>query len=257
LAKSSSEKLEEICDICEKRPPEEIIRWAIETYSPKIGISCSFGKDSAIVLDIARRIKPDIPVIHINTGLEFPETLKYRDRLVEEWGLNLWEYTPKKRYEELVAEYGEGIHEKNPKLCCEILKVEPIKRALEGLDAWITGLRRDETDYRKNIRIVEDYGHIVKINPLANWTEEDVWRYLRENNVPYNPLYDQGYRSLGCKPCTNNGNWGMFERAGRWSGTDKEGGECGIHTFMAPCVKPDKTCSVKRAIDPGDGSDAK
>jgi len=240
--------IEDLCHWCESRPPQEIIKWAIETY-PNIGISCSFGKDSAIILDIARKIKPEIPVFHINTGLEFQETLDYRDLILEKWKINLKEYTPIKTYEELAEEHGKDVHDTNPALCCEHLKVEPIKRALEGLDAWITGLRRDETDHRKTIRIVEDYGHVVKINPLANWTEDDVWKYLKENDVPYNPLYDQGYRSLGCKPCTENGNWGMFERAGRWTGTDKEGGECGIHTFMPACGEPDKECSVRKAID--------
>lgn len=241
--------LEGICNWCEKRPPEEIIRWAIEAYSPNIGLSCSFGKDSVVILDMARKIKPDIKVIYINTGLEFQETLDYRDLLVEKWGLNLVEYTPIKGYQELVNESEEDIHSSNPKLCCDTLKVEPVQRALEGLDAWITGLRRDETDFRKNITIIEDHGDIVKVNPLANWTEEDVWDYIKKNDIPYNPLYDQGFRSLGCEPCTRNGNWGMFERAGRWNGTDKEGGECGIHTFMTACEGSEKTCSVRKTID--------
>ncbi len=221
------------------------MEWAIERYAPKIALSCSFGKDSTVLLHMATRIYPEIPVLYLNTGLEFPETLEFRDKLVAEWGLNLREYTPTVTYEELAAEHGNDVYSKNPKLCCECLKVEPVKRALDGLDAWITGLRRDETEFRKTIKIVEDHNGIVKINPLANWTEKEIWNYLKENNVPYNPLYDQGFRSLGCMPCTKDGLWGQFERAGRWAGTDKWGGECGIHTFMSP---DNGQCPVKKEL---------
>ncbi len=237
--------MEELCKWCEGRSPEEIVEWAIERYAPKIALSCSFGKDSTVLLHMATRVYPEIPVLYLNTGLEFPETLEFRDKLVAEWSLNLREYTPRVTYEELAAEHGNDVYSKNPKLCCECLKVEPVKRALDGLDAWITGLRRDETEFRKNIKIIEDHNGIVKINPLANWTEKEIWNYLKENNIPYNPLYNQGFRSLGCMPCTRDGRWGQFERAGRWAGTDKWGGECGIHTFMSP---DNGQCSVKKEL---------
>ncbi len=237
--------MEELCNWCEGRTPKEIVEWAIEKYAPKIALSCSFGKDSTVLVHLATRIWPEIPVLFLNTGLDFPETLEFRDKLVAEWGLNIREFTPRVAYEELVAKYGDDVYSKNPTLCCENLKVEPVRRAIEGLDAWMTGLRRDETEFRKTIKIVENHGTVVKINPLANWTEKDIWGYLKENKIPYHPLYDKGYRSLGCIPCTKNGTWGQFERAGRWAGTDKWGGECGIHTFSTP---DNGHCPVKKEM---------
>jgi phosphoadenosine phosphosulfate reductase len=209
----------------------EILRWAVRKYHPKICLSCSFGKDSSVILSMVSKIKQTVPVIYINTGLEFKETLRFKDKMVEEYRLNLIEVKPITPYEALVKDIGQDIYSTNPQLCCDTLKVEPMKRALRGFDAWITGLRRDETEFRRNIKVVERFDGIVKVNPLALWTEKDVWRYIFENNLPYNPLYNKGYRSLGCMPCTKKGRWGQFERAGRWRGTSKEGGECGIHTF--------------------------
>jgi phosphoadenosine phosphosulfate reductase len=217
----------------EDKDPFEIIKWAIETYE-NIAVSSSFGKDSMVILHMAMQIKPDIPVFTINTGYEFSETLDFINRIEKEWNLNLKEYTPKLTPQKLETKYGKDLYQKDPGKCCTLMKVEPIKSALIGLDAWITGLRRDETDFRKDLGIIEEFDgtDMIKINPLANWTEEQVWEYIRKNNIPYNPLYDEGFRSLGCEPCSREGKLGQFERAGRWTGTDKEGGECGIHTFM-------------------------
>lgn len=212
----------------EAATPQEILRWACGRFE-RISVAASFGKDSVTLLHMLRDIKPNIEVVYLNTGYDFPETLVFIEGLTQEWNLNIIEYTPLLSVEEQEQRYGADLYRADPERCCGIRKVEPMARALQDYDAWITGLRRDETEFRKHIQIVEVQNGVVKVNPLANWTEEDVWNYTQSNGVPYNPLYDQGHRSLGCWPCTLAGTWGRFERAGRWAGTAKEGGECGIH----------------------------
>jgi len=204
---------------------KEILKWAISTF-PKICIAASFGKDSVVVLHLLKEIKPDIDVIYIDTGYEFPETIAFVEKLKKEWNLNLKVYRPAMSVEEQEKIYGK-LYFRDPDKCCGFRKVEPMGRALQNYDAWITGLRMDETEFRKNIKIVESQNGITKINPIARWCEADVWDYINRNRIPYNPLYDKGYRSLGCKPCTLAGKWGRFERAGRWTGTGKQ--ECGLH----------------------------
>lgn len=200
----------------------ETLAWALDEFE-RIALACSFGKDSITVLSMARQIDPRIKVFMIRTGYGFEETERFKDRLREEWNLNLKEIHPSTIKEELEKEYGEDLYSRNPKLCCEILKVEPTRRFLKDLDAWITGLRRDETRFRSGLRRVEEYeGMPTKINPIADWTKEEVWDYIKANSIPYNPLYDEGYASLGCKPCTLAGTWGRYERAGRWPGSDKK-----------------------------------
>jgi len=212
----------------ETATPQEILRWACGRFE-RICLAASFGKDSVTLLHMLRDIRPGIEVVYLNTGYDFPETLAFIERLRKEWDLNIQEYRPLLSVEEHERRFGADLYKTDPDRCCGIRKVEPMARALQGYDAWITGLRRDETEFRKHIRVVEEQDGIVKVNPLANWTVEDVWNYIQANGVPYNPLYDKGYRSLGCWPCTLAGTWGRFERAGRWAGTAKEGGECGIH----------------------------
>jgi phosphoadenosine phosphosulfate reductase len=194
--------------------PQDVLKWTVGRFE-KIAVSVSFGKDSISVLHMLakERIKPDIPVVYLNTGYEFKETIEFKERLKKEWNLDLREYKPDITIKELERLYGPDLYKVDPTLCCQLLKVEPIKRALKDFDAWITGLRRTETEFRKNIKVIEEYEGIVKINPLANWTEENVWNYIRWHDVPYNhirwhdvpynPLYDMGHRSIGCAPCTH------------------------------------------------------
>lgn len=229
----------------ESATPQEILSWACGRFE-RICVAASFGKDSVTLLHMLRDIKPGIDVVYLDTGYDFPETLAFIQALRAEWGLNIKEYGPPLGVEEQEQHFGADLYKTDPDRCCGIRKVEPMARALEGYDAWITGLRRDETEFRKHIQVVEVQDGIQKVNPLANWTEEDVWGYIRANGVPYNPLYDKGYRSLGCWPCTLAGTWGRFERAGRWAGTGKEGGECGIHVSSA--YREDRT-----HLEGGDG----
>lgn len=200
---------------------------AIDKFE-RIALACSFGKDSITVLSLAREIDPGIKVFMIRTGYGFDETERFKNRMQKEWNLNLDEIYPSMSKDELEIEYGKDLYSRDPKLCCDILKVEPTRRYLKNLDAWITGLRKDETEFRTSLESVEQYeGMPTKINPIVHWTNEEVWEYIRSNAIPYNPLYDEGYASLGCKPCTLAGTWGRYERAGRWFGKEKK--ECGMH----------------------------
>lgn len=214
---------------------KSIIEIAVHAW-PRIFASCSFGKDSRVIIDLVTQVKNDLPFFGIDTGYEFKETLEFGNSLAKELELNFaWVKPSQEDVKRIDTEYGDSFIKNDQYKCCE-MKIPAIEKILPQYDAWITGLRRDETEYRKNTPIVE-YGRIVKINPIAFWSKDDVWDYIKENKLRYHPLYDQGYLSLGCKPCTTEGKvregggrQGQFERAGRFSGTAHTGGECGLHT---------------------------
>jgi phosphoadenosine phosphosulfate reductase len=217
-----------------------VIQHALEKY-PNIFAACSFGKDSRVIVDLAMQVKPDIQFIGIDTGYEFPETLSYADTLVRETGMKFkWVHPSVEDKKRIDAEYGDSFVKNEQYKCCE-MKIPAIEKSMNEYDAWITGLRRDETEHRKNIKLIEE-GKIVKVNPIAFWTKDEVWQYIRERNLKYHPLYDAGYASLGCQPCTTGGKTqagggrqGQFERAGRFTGTNNRGQECGLH--VAPREK--------------------
>lgn len=213
-----------------------IIERALEKY-PRIFAACSFGKDSRVIADLAMQVKPDIQFIGIDTGYEFPETLAFADALVKETGMKFrWVKASDEARAKIDESYGESFVKNDQYKCCE-MKIPAIESALHEYDAWVTGLRRDETEHRKNTKLIEQ-GKIAKVNPIAFWTKDDVWDYIKERNLRYHPLYDAGYLSLGCKPCTTEGKvrsgggrQGQFERAGRFTGTANQGEECGLHTM--------------------------
>jgi len=217
----------------EQLSPQEILKIATAHYE-NICVASSFGKDSIVLLHMLRYIKPDMAIVFLSTGFEFPETLEFISNLVKEWDISVEIVEPLISVDEQNEVHGADLYQTNPALCCSLRKVEPMMRVLKmgKYDAWITGLRRDESEYRKNISVIEEGDGLVKFNPLANWTEKMVWDYIHAFNVPFHPLYLEGYRSLGCKPCTLAGRLGQFERAGRWTGTELEGGECGLHTSL-------------------------
>lgn len=217
----------------DKASPQEILEWACDKYK-NICLATSFGKDSTALIHMIRQFRHDIHFVFINTGLAFGETFTFIDKLRQAWRFNVVEVKPSMSVADQVKEFGPELFKTDPAKCCSIRKVEPMARVLPIYDAWITGLRRDESEFRKDILVIKTTGELTKINPLANWTEHEVWNYIHENDIPYHPLYDQGYRSLGCAPCTLAGRLGQFERAGRWSGTALEGGECGLHTETKP-----------------------
>ncbi|MFQ6110772.1 MAG: phosphoadenylyl-sulfate reductase [Nitrospinota bacterium] len=188
----------------------------------RITVACSFGKDSVVTVDLVRRVKPDIDIFTVMTPFKFKETRDYMQFMVKHWGINIRHF--------IRNEGPVGLWETDPDKCCEYYKVEPTMEALEGYDAWITGLRRTEGWTRENLDYVELGKRPVKINPILDWTETDIWRYFAFNRLPVHPLYARGYRSLGCEPCSTKPDDSQPERAGRWKGTYKCGGECGIHS---------------------------
>lgn len=202
---------------------KRIIREAIEKY-PRTAVACSFGKDSMVVVALAQEVKPDIPVFSVLTPMKPQDTFDFKDYCKREMNLNLTVYMADQ-------EPIEGLWNTDPDRCCQIFKVEPTLEAIENLDAWITGLRRTEGRTRTDYKPVEKCNGTMKINPILDWTEVDIWRYTAIFGVPVNPAYRKGYRSLGCGPCTKLVKDSETERAGRWVGTSKCGGECGIHTM--------------------------
>lgn len=221
--------------------PSEILEWGCTQFYPQIAIASSFSIDDTVVIDIATKIQPRIKVIYINTGFQFPETDFIKELLKKRYDLNLVEYSSLISLKEQIHRYGTQLYTHNPDLCCNLRKVEPIKRALKTVNAWITGLRRDQSSTRRNLQVIEheltETGRrVTKINPLANWSRQDVWDYIHTHDLPYNPLYDDGFMSIGCKVCTRPVQKEEDERAGRWAGTEKR--ECGIHTFLK---KDDRT----------------
>jgi phosphoadenosine phosphosulfate reductase len=220
--------LREKAEAFEHASPETVIRWAVETF-PKITFACSFGAEDVVLVDMLQKISPQTDIFYLDTNFHFRETYETRDRLAERYGVNFIRVLPRLTPEEQAEQYGDELWKKDPNACCNLRKVEPLVQILGKYDAWITGIRRDQAPTRANAKKVEydtKFG-LVKFNPLADWTSDDVWTYIRENDVIYNPLHDQNYPSIGCAYCTRPVMPGEDPRAGRWSGTDKT--ECGLH----------------------------
>lgn len=224
--------IEALNDQFEAMIPQEIVRWAVETFRGRIAVTSSFGPESGTLLHMISQVDPAVPVLFLDTGYHFPETLEYKERLTVLFGLkNVVSLRAKSdRKADVVARYDGVPYEKNPDLCCQINKVEPLDEALRGFDAWMSGIRRHQTDFRKSIRIIEEYeGGVYKISPFANLTSREAWQYLKGHQIPQHPLSQKGYLSIGCWPCTRPIQAGDDERSGRWAGKSKK--ECGIHTF--------------------------
>jgi phosphoadenosine phosphosulfate reductase len=218
----------------EGQSPEAILRFAFERF-PKIAISTAFGPEGCALVAMAAALKPDLQVFTIDTDFLFPESVALREQFVDKYGIRLEVLKGEVTIAAQNLLHGPRLFERDTDLCCALRKVEPTERALKGLDAWVAGLRRDQSKTRANIDVLESYERpgeapLVKVNPLATWTRKDTWKYLVDNQVPYNPLLDRGYKSIGCWPCTQAVGADADERAGRWGG---QKAECGIHTFMA------------------------
>jgi len=208
---------------------EEILEWAAGQFGEGLVMTSNFGAEGVVVIDKLARIAPQIPIIYLETGYQFAETDLLKEQLRARYGLKIIEQKAEMSVAEQDRIYGEKLYQRNPDLCCRMRKVEPLARSLNGYRAWIAALRRDQSPTRANIGIVEwNLRHgLVKINPLANWTRKDVWNYIMAHKLPYNSLYDDGYASIGCRPCTRRVIVGQHERSGRWDGEKRL--ECGIH----------------------------
>ncbi|HJU58076.1 MAG TPA: phosphoadenylyl-sulfate reductase [Actinomycetota bacterium] len=228
----SDDELASLNERFETTDPREIVGWALEGSGlESIALASAFQAEGTCVMHMATRIRPDVPIMFLETGFHFDQTLEFKRRLTKRLGLNVvevaGEYTP----ESQAAAFGPRLYERDADRCCQINKVEPMFEALSDLDAWITAFRRDSSPTRASAPIVDRYElepgrWIVKVNPVATWTRRDTWAYLREHDLPHNPLYDLGYASIGCAPCTRLQFPGEPERAGRWAGLSKW--ECGI-----------------------------
>jgi phosphoadenosine phosphosulfate reductase len=220
-----------------EQPSEEVLRWAWERFGKRAAIGTSFQGAGLAMIHLAREHGFQFPVFTLDTGLLFPETVALKKRLEDFFGFVIEALEPDLTVEEQADIHGPELWKHNPDLCCTVRKVLPLRDQLADLNCWITGLRRQQSDARARVGILEVYAFdeatgrdIVKLNPMANWGREQIWNYLREHKIPYNPLHDQGYRSIGCQPCTRRIADGENERAGRWTGFNKV--ECGIHTFL-------------------------
>lgn len=217
--------------------PQEVLRWGVETFAPsRLAICTSFQSDGMALLDMAWKIDPNIRVFTVDTGRMPAETYELMERVTERYGIQIEVYYPDpKTLEPLILQHGINLFRKsvpNRLKCCDARKIQPLRKVLDGLDCWITGLRRDQWATRSNIRKIEldnDHGGLVKLSPLADWTDEEVWDYIRANDVPYHSLYDQGYKSIGCAPCTRPVEPGADSRSGRWWWEKNAPKECGMH----------------------------
>jgi phosphoadenosine phosphosulfate reductase len=213
--------------------PETILRWACERFT-RVGFTCSFGGTGIVLAHMIGTLMLPIPIYFLDTDYLFAETYETRKGFAERYGLRVIDVHPDMTVEEQARRYGEDLYRRDPDLCCNLRKVEPMRQVLGSLDAWISGLRRDQSAARAAVEVLErhvleDGRDILKINPLAHWSREDAARYISENNLPQNPLADRGYKSIGCWPCTVRVGADAGERDGRWAGTGKT--ECGLHTF--------------------------
>lgn len=220
---------------------EEILSWCWERFGKKAEIGTSFQGAGLVVLHTASELGLKFPVFTLDTGLLFPETLELKAQIEERFGITIQSLTPDQTVGEQAAEHGPELWAKSPDLCCTLRKVLPLQKKLSESDVWITGLRRQQSDTREKTRIAELYKfdvlrdrHILKLNPMANWTRDQVQTHLAKHNIPTNPLLAHGFRSIGCQPCTKAVASGDAERAGRWTGFDKS--ECGIHTFLGASI---------------------
>ncbi len=219
-------------DAFESQQPQDVLKEAIKRYAPKIVVACSFGAEDVVLVDMVHRIDPTIPLFYLDTDFLFPETYATRDRIVQRYALKPAQViqvqsllTP----DQQAVQHGPALWSTEPDRCCQLRKVEPLTRVLKGYNAWITGIRRDQSPTRANAGLIEwdSKFQLVKVNPLARWTWADVWTYIKVYEVPYNPLHDQNYPSIGCTHCTAPVAPGEDPRAGRWKTFTKT--ECGLH----------------------------
>jgi phosphoadenosine phosphosulfate reductase len=211
--------------------PHAVLEWAVERFYPRLTMATAFGAEGCVLLHLLADIEPKVRVFNLDTGYQFPETLAFRDQITERYGIEVELVRPEATVAEYEAANGGPVYRSNPDQCCYDRKIIPLRRALAGYDAWITAIRADQSSHRAATRLVgpdPKFG-LVKINPLLTWSRRDVWAFIATHRVPYNPLHDRGYSSIGCWPCTRPVTAGEDERAGRWAGHAKT--ECGLHSL--------------------------
>jgi len=235
MAKLSELEIEDLGKEFEGKSAQEVLKWALGKFGEQVAFASSFGAEDVVLIDLIVKINPKAKIFTLDTGRLPEETYKVWDEIEKKYHIKVEPYFPEAAaVEKMIKEHGPNLFYQSVelrRLCCKIRKVEPLHRALTGLEAWITGLRREQAVTRTTIKKIEyDKGNdLIKINPIADWTEKQVWDYIRGNDVPYNKLHDQGYPSIGCAPCTRAVKPGEDLRAGRWWWEEPEKKECGLH----------------------------
>ena len=231
-------QIAEVQAAAEDWTPQRVLNWAFDTFGSRVAISSAFGAEGMVLIDMASRVRSNFRLFTIDTEFLFPETYALMDRLEQKYGIEIEKVYSVLSPEEQERTHGSALWSRDPDLCCGLRKVEPLRRKLGELSAWITSIRRDQTTVRSSARRVEwdaKFG-LVKINPIVDWTSKQVWRYVHDHDVPYNELHDRDYPSIGCTHCTRAVRPGEDPRAGRWSGFAKT--ECGLHVIEPAASSP-------------------
>ncbi len=229
--KIAADKIAEVQLTAESWSPQRVLAWAFETFGNEVAISSAFGTGGMVLIDLASRLRKDFRVFTLDTEFLFPETYSLMDKIEQRYQIKIERVFSLLSPDEQDRVHGTALWARDPDRCCSLRKVEPLRRKLSELGAWITSIRRDQTSSRQSARKIEwdaKFG-LVKVNPIADWTAKQVWHHLIEHDVPYNSLHDRNYPSIGCTHCTRAVQPGEDERAGRWSGTGKT--ECGLHAI--------------------------
>lgn len=211
--------------------PQAILKWAVRHFHPKLMMATAFGPEGCCIIHMLAEIEPNVHIINLDTGYQFTETLELRERILSRYGIAVKYIQPALTVVQYEKEHGGPLYTHRPDQCCFDRKVLPLRQAVQGFAAWISAIRGDQTEHRKAADIVQwdPKFNLVKVNPLLRWTKKDVWGMIHQFDVPYNPLHDRGYPSIGCWPCTAAVEEGGDERSGRWAGSAKK--ECGLHVI--------------------------
>jgi phosphoadenylyl-sulfate reductase (thioredoxin) len=226
----SRSELEHAARALARLPAQDVLAWAARRYAPRLAFGTAFGPEGLVLLDLIARNGLDVDVFTLDTGLFFPETYELWRRLEQRYGRAVRAVRPALSLDQQAERHGEALWSRDPDACCAMRKVDPLREALRGHEAWVSAIRRDQTRDRAAAAVVERDARtgLVKVNPLLEWSADDVWAYLRAHDVPTNPLHAAGYPSIGCRPCTTAVATGEDPRAGRWRGREKT--ECGLHS---------------------------
>jgi phosphoadenosine phosphosulfate reductase len=210
---------------------QTILQWSVETFGAKLTMATAFGAEGCCLIHMLAEIGPNVRIFNLDTGYQFPETLELRERIRQRYGTDVELVRPELTVAEYEAEHGGPLYRHRPDQCCHDRKMVPLRKAIIGYEAWISAIRRDQTADRAAASVVQWDAKfkLVKVNPLLSWTRKDVWSFILKHEIPYNPLHDRGYPSIGCQPCTVPVENGADERSGRWAGTAKK--ECGLHVI--------------------------
>jgi phosphoadenosine phosphosulfate reductase len=227
----SPDQIEAANSLLKGKTPPEVLRWAVEQFHPRLTMATAFGAEGCCLIHMLAEIEPGVRIFNLDTGYQFAETLELRERIKDRYGIEVEYIQPELTVAEYEEEHGGPLYRHRPDQCCHDRKILPLRRAVVGFDAWLSAIRRDQTTHRAVAGVVQWDAKfsLVKVNPLLTWTKREVWGFIARHDVPYNPLHDRNYPSIGCWPCTQPVGDGEDERAGRWAGTAKK--ECGLHVI--------------------------